>query len=306
MLVGPSWRLPAEFGGLEAEPGDPGPAVSTTGQPKGYDVTDQQQDVIAALMAEGKELDGLVAGLTPEQWSLPTPAPGWTIAHQIAHLAATFRLAGMAAAQPDAFTTMVSRLSGDFNNNVEAALSEYLSDPPEVLLRRWRAERTTAEKALAAVPPTQLVPWLVRPLPPGVLAAAGMMELFGHGQDIADTLQVRRTPTDRVGHLVGFAVRTWDFGYLARGLTPPETTLRFELTAPSGQVWTFGPEDSTELVTGSAWDFCLLVCRRRHRNDLALRTSGTVADQWLDIAQAYRGPAGPGREPGQFAEAVRS
>lgn len=267
-------------------------------------MTDQQQDVLAALVGEGNELDGLVAGLTPEQWSTSTPAPGWTIAHQIAHLAATFRLAGMAAAQPDAFTTMVSRLSGDFNRNVEVALTEYLSDPPEVLLRRWRTERATAEKALAAVPPTQLVPWLVRPLPPGVLAAAGMMELFAHGQDIADALRVRRTATDRIGHLVGFAVRTWDFGYLARGLTPPETALRFELTAPSGRVWTFGPEDSTERVTGPAWDFCLLVCRRRHRDDLALRTTGAVANQWLDIAQAYRGPAGTGREPGQFADLV--
>ncbi|MDM4719265.1 TIGR03084 family metal-binding protein [Micromonospora sp. WMMA1363] len=261
-----------------------------------------QQDVMAALVAEGNEVDGLVAGLAPEQWALPTPAPGWTIAHQIAHLTATFRIAGMAAAQPDAFTAMLSRLSGDFNGNVEAALSEYLDDPPEVLLQRWRAERTAAVKALVAVPSTQLVPWLVRPLPPGVLAAAGMLELFGHGQDIADALKVRRTPTDRVGHLVGFAARTWDFGYLARGLTPPDAELRFELTAPSGRVWTFGPQDSPATVTGSAWDFCLLVSRRRHRDDLALQATGEIADRWLDIAQAYRGPAGPGRSPGQFAE----
>ncbi|MEV0155460.1 TIGR03084 family metal-binding protein [Micromonospora sp. NPDC050686] len=260
---------------------------------------------MAALAAEGRDVDDLVAGLAPEQWSLPTPAPGWTIAHQIAHLAATFRVAGMAAAQPDAFNAMVARIAGDFNGNVEAALSEYLNDPPEVLLERWRAERSTAEKAIAAVPPTQLVPWLVRPLPPGVLATAGFMELFGHGQDIADTLGVRRTPTDRIRHLVGFAVRCWDFGYQARDLPTPQTELRFELTAPSGQVWTFGPEDSPERITGPAWDFCLLAVRRRHRADLALRATGEIAEHWLDIAQAYRGPAGPGREPGQFAELDR-
>jgi uncharacterized protein (TIGR03084 family) len=170
-----------------------------------------------------------------------------------------------------------------------------------VLLARWRAERADAEKALGALAPDHVVPWLVRPVPAAVLAAAGMMELFGHGLDIADALGVRREYTDRIGHLVGFAVRTWDFGYLARGMTPPEVAFRFELTAPSGTVWAFGPELAEQKITGSATDFCALVTRRRHRDDLALNACGADADTWLDIAQAYRGPAGPGRAPGQFS-----
>jgi hypothetical protein len=32
------------------------------------------------------------------------------------------------------------------------------------------------------------------------------MELFGHGQDIADTLGVHRAPTDRLMHVVVFAI----------------------------------------------------------------------------------------------------
>jgi uncharacterized protein (TIGR03084 family) len=142
-------------------------------------------------------------------------------------------------------------------------------------------------------------------MPASVLAAAGIMELFGHGQDIADTLGIRPQRTDRIGHLVAFAVRTWDFGYHARGLTPPDTAFRFEITAPSGVVWTFGPPDASQRVTGPAVDLCLLVTRRRHRADLSLVATGPDADHWLDIAQAYRGPAGPGRAPGQFANAAR-
>ncbi|MDG4764706.1 TIGR03084 family metal-binding protein [Solwaraspora sp. WMMD406] len=262
----------------------------------------QQPDVISALSAEGAVVDRLVSGLTDEQWRMATPAPGWTIAHQIAHLAATFRLAGMAAADPDGFTALTARLGPDFNANVERALTEYLVETPSGLLARWRSEREAAEKALAAVPADQVVPWLVRPLPPGVLAMAGMMELFGHGQDIADALKVRIERTERVGFLVGFAVRTWDFGYLARGLEVPDVQLRFELTGPSGRLWEHGPADSTQRITGPAVDLCLLVTRRRHRADLALTAEGAQADQWLDIAQAYRGPAGPGRKPGQFAD----
>jgi uncharacterized protein (TIGR03084 family) len=261
--------------------------------------------VISALAADGDDIDRLVADLDPAQWTLPTPAAGWTIAHQIAHLTATFWLAATAAADPAAFKALAGGLSEDFDANVRGAMAPYLAAPPDVLLAKWRAERTAAVTALATVPPDQVVPWLVRPLPPAILASAGMMELFGHGQDIADALEVQRERTDRIGYLVGFAVRTWDFGYLARGLTTPDAAFRFELTKPSGGRWDFGPADAAQKITGPAADFCLLVTRRRHRDDLALVASGADADHWLDIAQAYRGPAGPGRTPGQFAAAQR-
>ncbi|MEV7097707.1 TIGR03084 family metal-binding protein [Amycolatopsis sp. NPDC051045] len=258
--------------------------------------------VIADLTAEADVVDELVARLAEAEWETPTPAPGWRIREQIAHLTFILRIAGLAAAQPETFVAMTKSLTGGLDAAVNAALKEFEHDPAEVLLNRWRAERDTAIKALAAVPGDQLVPWLVNPLPPYVLACAGMMELFGHGQDIADALGVRPTRTDRLRHLVGFAVRVRDFGYQARNLTPPDVEFRFEITGPSGARWTFGPEDSPERVTGSAEDFCLLVTRRRHRDDLDLRAEGALADGWLDIAQAYRGPAGEGRAPGQFAD----
>jgi enediyne biosynthesis protein E11 len=268
--------------------------------PGGRTMTDQP-DPIRDLTADGDAVDRLVADLAPAQWATPTPAEGWTVAHQVAHLAAIFRMAGLAARAPAAFQAMGRRLSDDFDANVRAAMAPFLAEPPEVLLARWRLERAVAQKALAAAPADRLVPWLVRPLPPAVLAAAGMMELFGHGQDIADGLGVRREHTDRIRHIVGFAVRTWDFGYLARGLTAPDVTLRFELTAPSGARWEFGSADCGQRVSGPAVDFCLLLTRRRHRVDLALTATGAEADRWLDLAQAYRGPAGTGRRPGQFA-----
>lgn len=265
----------------------------------------EQPSVISDLTAAGDDVERMVADLEPERWALATPAPDWTIAHQIAHLAATFRLAALAASRPDAFAALVARLSPDFTANVEAAMAEYLAEPPDVLLRRWRAERAAAQTALGALPPERVVPWLVRPLPAGVLAAAGMMELFGHGQDIADALGVAREHTDRIRHLVEFAVRTWDFGYLARGLPVPDVAFRYELTAPSGALWSYGPADATQRITGPAVDFCLLVTRRRHPADLALTAAGADAEHWLTIAQAYRGPAGAGRAPGQFATARR-
>ncbi|GLW05801.1 wyosine base formation [Microtetraspora sp. NBRC 13810] len=260
------------------------------------------QNVFEDLNTESEEIDEMVAGLDASRWRTPTPAPDWTIAHQVGHLTFIFNLAGTAAADPDTFQKMVAGAQKDFSGAVNAALAHYM-DEPSAMLARWRAERAAAVKSLAAFPPDQVVPWLVRPLPPAILACAGIMEVFGHGQDIADALGIRLVRTDRIRHLTGFAVLVWDFGYLSRGLTPPDVQFRFELTAPSGELWTYGPADAAQRITGPAEDFCLLVTRRRHRDDLSLVATGEDADRWLDIAQAYRGPAGPGRRPGQFAKA---
>ncbi|MGW1764054.1 TIGR03084 family metal-binding protein [Streptomyces sp. NPDC002073] len=259
--------------------------------------------VLKDLTADIDEVARLVEDLDDSAWHTPTPSPGWSVADQIAHLTFIFTLAKTAAAAPETFKKITAAAAGDFNGAVNAALQQYNGFPPKELLARFRAEGEASVEALAAVPEGQVVPWLVNPLPPVVLACAGIMELFGHGQDIADALGVRRQPTDRLRHLVNFAFLTRDFGYESHGLTPPAGPFRFELTGPSGDLWTVGPEDATQKITGSAHDFCLLVTRRRHRDDLALTATGEQADHWLGIAQAYRGPAGDGRTPGQFADA---
>ncbi|MYV68382.1 TIGR03084 family protein [Streptomyces sp. SID2131] len=260
-------------------------------------------DVLKALAIDIEETARLVEELDEQAWHTATPAPGWSIADQIAHLTFIFHLAGTAASDPDGFAKLAAGASGDFDGAVNAALKQFNGFPPAQLLARFRALGQHSVDALAAVPEGQVVPWLVNPLPAAVLASAGIMEIFGHGQDIADALGVRREPTERLRHLVFFAFLTRDFGYLSRGLTPPTEHFRIEVTGPNGELWAYGPEDATDKITGPAEDFCLLVTRRRHRDDLALVATGAEADRWLDIAQAYRGPAGEGRTPGQFAHA---
>ena len=73
-----------------------------------------------------------------------------------------------------------------------------------------------------------------------------------------------------------------------------------ELTGSSGEKWTWGAPSSANRVTGSARGFCLVVTRRRHIADTDLVTEGEAAREWMAIAQAFAGPPGPGRRPGQF------
>ncbi|MBN9621113.1 MAG: maleylpyruvate isomerase family mycothiol-dependent enzyme [Actinobacteria bacterium] len=132
------------------------------------------------------------------------------------------------------------------------------------------------------------------------MATARLMETWAHGQDVADALGAPRPATDRIRHVAHIGVRTRDFAYLLRDRPAPGEPFRVELVGPSGTVWTWGPEDASQRVSGPALDFALLVTQRRHRGDLALVAAGGDADAWLDIAQAFAGPPGGGREKGQF------
>ncbi|RKN17035.1 TIGR03084 family protein [Micromonospora musae] len=252
-------------------------------------------NLLADLAEESEALEALVRPLPPADWSRPTPAAGWTIAHQIAHLAWTDHVALLAGTDSTAFFASVNA-APDPARLVETGTREFLAPPAELLLR-WRAGRASLAAVLAACPPGEKLPWYGTRMSPTSMVTARIMETWAHGEDVADALDVRRPDTDRLRHIAHLGVRTLGHSFATHGRPMPAAPVRVELTAPRGETWSFGPADATDRVTGPARDFCLLVTQRRHRADLALRVTGPVADEWLDVAQAFAGPPGAGRPP---------
>ncbi|MFD8520362.1 TIGR03084 family metal-binding protein [Streptomyces capillispiralis] len=253
--------------------------------------------VIDDLREESEELDRLVAGLDPRGWARATPAAGWTVAHQIAHLTWTDRSALLAVTDAAGFQALVEKALAAPHTFVDEGAEEYARSAPADLLARWREGRAALEKALREAPGGARFPWYGPPMSAASMATARLMETWAHGLDVADAIGVMRPPSARLRHVVRLGVRTRDFAYGVHGLTPPADPFRVELVAPGGELWAHGPGDAPQRVTGPALDFCLLVTRRAHRADLALTAEGPDADRWLDIAQAFAGPPGDGREP---------
>jgi len=253
--------------------------------------------LLADLRAEADALDGVVAELEETAWLNPTPAEGWTIAHQIAHLTWTDVIAHTAVTDPDAFLAQLATVSrtGRFENYVDRAAESYLAAPPD-LLARWRTARADLATALLETTTSRVV-WFGTTMSPASMATARLMETWAHGQDVADALGVERAFTSRLRHVAHLGYRTLGHGFAAHGRPVPAAAVRVELSTPDGDVWTFGPEDAAERLDGPALDFCLLVTQRRHPEDLALKTSGAVATEWLDVAQAFAGPPGGKRLP---------
>lgn len=254
-------------------------------------------ELVQALQAESESLDGLVAELSDDQWATPTPAQGWTVAHQIGHLHWTDRVSLLSITDPAGFGDLVEQAMGDPSGFVDAAAETEAARPPAELLADWRKTRDRLGGALVAVPEGTKLTWFGPPMSAASMATARMMETWAHGLDVADALGVKRPEGDRIKNVVHLGVRTRDFAYLVNGLDAPAEPFRYEITAPSGRLWTWGPEDATDIVRGPAVDFCELVTQRRHLDDLNLEFIGDEAAAWSRIAQAFAGPPGAGRAP---------
>jgi uncharacterized protein (TIGR03084 family) len=154
--------------------------------------------------------------------------------------------------------------------------------------------------AVRTLDPGTRVPWYGPDMTLASSVTARLMETWAHGQDVADALGVSRVPTNRLRHVAFLGARAFANSYRARGLPVPETAVRIELVGPDGDRWDYGPDDAADVVRGPALDFCLVVTQRRHPADTDLESGGPVAVEWLSIAQAFAGPPGQGRRPGQF------
>jgi len=255
------------------------------------------ESVLADLADEGDRLESLVAPLADDQWRTPTPAAGWDVATQVAHLAWTDEAALAAATDKQAWDALVLQALADPEHAVDTAALTGGAVPPEELLARWRSARVALVEALRAYPAGQKMPWYGPPMSATSMATARLMETWAHSRDVHEALDTPPAVTGALRHIAHLGYRTRDFSFGARGLEPPTEPFRVDLVAEDDDVWSFGPEDATQTVTGSALDFCLLVTQRVHRDDTDLVATGPDADRWLDVAQCFAGPPGEGRAP---------
>jgi uncharacterized protein (TIGR03084 family) len=251
--------------------------------------------IVADLRAESDDLDALVAPLPADRWAEPTPAAGWTIAHQIGHLLWTDRVALTAVTDEAGFAAALEAAQADPIGFVDSAADELATVAPAELLTDWRVTRGRLHEALLTVPGGRKLPWFGPPMSAASMATARLMETWAHGLDVADALGVKRPATERLRSIAHIGFRTRDYAFAVNNLAPPTELFLVELRAPGGETWTWGPPDAAQRVTGSAEDFCFLVTQRRPLSALDVRAHGPDAQRWLGIAQAFAGPPGSGR-----------
>lgn len=260
-------------------------------------------ELVGDLRAETRDLAELLAPLSPVEWDTPTPAEGWAIRDQVSHLAWFDDAAVRAVTAPDDFRAEVEIALRDGVDTDDIA-ARHRSMGVQELGEWFRTARARLLDVLAGLDAKARIPWYGPDMSAVSFATARLMETWAHGQDVADALDIARAPTDRLRHVAQIGVRALPYSFVVRGRPVPAEPVRVELRLPSGAPLALGSaldqSRTVDVVRGDALDFCLVVTQRRHLADVALEVRGPVATEWMAIAQAFAGPPGPGRRPGQF------
>ena len=141
------------------------------------------------------------------------------------------------------------------------------------------------------------MPWFGPPMTPTSMATARFMETWAHALDVYDALGVHPEPTDRIRHVAHLGVRTRNYAFGVHELAPPAEEFRIELHRALRRALDLGT--GRRGPAGDRVGVRLLPAGHPARPPRRPRPGrrGPDADQWLDIAQAFAGPPGEGRDP---------
>jgi uncharacterized protein (TIGR03084 family) len=261
-------------------------------------MSDILDSVLADLAAESDEIESWVTPVDDVDWTTVTTPEGWTVTHQIAHLAWTDQASLTAIAGGEPFDAVLNLALQDPLGFVDAETERWAAElPPTEQFARWQKGRADLAAALRAVPAGTKLPWFGPPMSPTSMATARFMETWGHGHDVAEGLGRTFPQNDRCKHVCHIGVRARANAFAMNQREDPGDDIRVELVAPSGEVWTWGGEDAENRVEGQGYDFALLAIRRRRREDVDVRAIGPVAGQFLDVVQAFAGMPGNAPKP---------
>ncbi|GAA2164289.1 maleylpyruvate isomerase family mycothiol-dependent enzyme [Actinomadura napierensis] len=240
-------------------------------------------DVFEDLAAEYRQLDAVLAALTPDQWSAPSDAAGWTVADVVLHLTQSEEVVtGPSITEAAAFLPSTA-------TTVDGAMAERVAAergaPPGELLARWRKAAFATPDALRAHPPGTRLSWVRTPLSPRTLATTRLAEHWAHAQDITVPLGIVYPDTARLRHIAWLAHRTLPYAFSVAGR--PDAPVFCDLTAPDGTQWTFGDPAASTRITGSAAEFCRVGARRLTPEQTGLRAEGPDAAEALRLVRNY-------------------
>jgi uncharacterized protein (TIGR03084 family) len=252
------------------------------------------------LRNEQQALDDIIAEIADADWEKDTPAKGWAIRDQIAHLAFFDEKAKKTIIDPEGFKAELEEMMRNPQKFLDVMNKPAMSRTVPELKAWWRKERWDLVEALLPLDPRERVAWYGPPMSARSHATARMMETWAHGQDVADALGVKRPATDRLKHIAHLGYTTFKWSFVNHRMAVSDEQVRLELVSPSGELWTWGPDSSENLIKGPCEDFCLVVIQRRNVADTRLSVTGKTAGKWMSIAQCFAGPGTMGPDPGKF------
>ena len=257
------------------------------------------------FLEESEALYAAIAELDDEALRQVTQFKGWTIEDVLVHLHFWNRGADLSARDEAAFQDMVGGAMASLkkNGSLRAVEDSVITERGTALREAWIGLVRDMAPRWKKMDPKVRLPWVGPSMSARSSMTARQMETWAHGMEIFDLLGIARRDGDRIRNIVILGVNTFGWSHQVHGLEVPDAMPLLELTAPSGDVWTFG-EAGAGRISGSAVDFAAVVTQTRAVADTGLKIEGPVAETWMAHAQCFAGP--PETPPAPGARHVQS
>lgn len=242
---------------------------------------------------ESKDLYKLIQNLSDDELNQKTGFKDWSINDVISHLHIWNLAADLSLLNPIEFKIFFIQVDSAFKQgkSLKEFEREYLATSGFELIKLWRKSYEEVAEHFLKADPKARVQWAGPSMSVRSSITARLMETWAHAQEVYDVLGVERKNTDRIKNIVVLGVNTFAYTFRVRNEEVPKLMPCVRLTAPSGEIWTFGEENSEELIEGLAEEFCQLVTQTRNIADTQLQVTGAIASDWMSKAQCFAGRA---------------
>jgi len=253
------------------------------------------------FLEESRALHELIRPLSDEDLNQPTAFKGWTINNVLRHLHVWNYAADASLRDEEEFKAFFKQAGkalagGGGLPPFEESYLDGLSG--KALVEKWSSYFEDMAGRFAEADPSKRVVWAGPSMSARSSITARLMETWAHGQEVYDQLGVVRKNEDRIQGIAVLGVNTYGWTFKTRGEDKPGLMPHVVLTAPSGEIWTYGDVSVEERIEGLAEEFCQVVTQTRNIADTSLKVTGPIATRWMSIAQCFAGgpetPPAPG------------
>jgi len=236
----------------------------------------------------------ILENLKEQDYEMPTQFKGWTFNNVIGHLHVWNYAADISLKDGDEWKNFANSAlqalgNGSSMNEFEQTITKGIQGPE--LLSMWKEYYIDMTERFAVADPKKRVKWMGPDMSVRSSISARHMETWAHAQELYDSLGLDRVNEDRIKNIVIIGNNTFKWCFTVHKKTLPSIKPFLKLTSPSGAIWEYNEPSEEHKIEGYAEEFCQVVTQVRNIKDVNLKLTGSIADEWMSVAQCFAGGA---------------
>ncbi len=251
----------------------------------------------------------ILENLKEQDYEMPTQFKGWTFNNVIGHLHVWNYAADISLKDGDEWKNFANSAlqalgNGSSMNEFEQTITKGIQGPE--LLSMWKEYYTDMTERFAVADPKKRVKWMGPDMSVRSSISARHMETWAHAQELYDSLGLDRINEDRIKNIVIIGNNTFKWCFTVHKKTLPSIRPHLKLISPSGEIWEYNEFSEEHKIEGLAEEFCQVVTQVRNIQDVNLKLTGSIAEEWMSVAQCFAGGAEQPPKPGTRKKIIKN